>query len=61
MLIVHKYQLQKIIASIAHYWPEFKEEANFLNNIAGIPVNSEDANKDGYLKLIKQLELARLI
>ena len=61
MLIVHKHQLQKIIASIVHFWPEFMDKANFLDKIAEISVNSEDTNKDGYIKLIEQLELARFV
>ena len=54
MLIAHKFQVQKILASVADRWPGL-ELSSLMKLIEHIPVEDEEKNREGYLRMVDYL------
>ena len=55
MLIAHKYQVQKILTSVIDRWPGL-ELGSLMKLIEDIPVEDEEKNREGYLRVVDYLE-----
>ena len=55
MLFAHKFQLQKILTSVADHWPSLVEVDSLISLVDTISVKDEAANRDGYLRVAEHL------